>query len=119
MYASHFPAGASSKQLWHFGQEIHCNYFGAAMNLPHPFCQQPLPRFNLSPITTSLSLFYSSGDPHTHQIDIESLQRSLPNAKLVTTEIYNYNHMDFLWGISAETLVYDPLIARADQFAYK
>lgn len=102
--------------MWHFGQELHCGYFGEAMEVPPPMCQQPLPSFNLSAITTTLSLFYSPTDPHTHPVDIELLQRSLSHAALTTHVIHTYNHLDFVWGKNAAVDIYDVLIARAAQF---
>ena len=119
VYASHFPAGSSSKQFWHYGQEIHCNYFGKVMEVPPPICQCPLPSFDLCKVTTALSLFYSPTDVDTAPIDIERLQKSLSNADLATKKIHKYNHMDFTWGKNAAVDVYDPLIARAEKFQCK
>lgn len=83
------------------------------MDVPPPICQYPLPSFNLSSITTPISLFYSPTDPHTHPIDIEFLQRSLSHAIVTTKEVYHYNHLDFVWGKNAAVDVYDVLIANA------
>lgn len=116
VYASHFPAGASSKQLWHFGYEMHCNYFGELMEMRPPMCPHPLPSFNLNSITTALSIFYSPTDPHTSKIDMETLHMRLTQANLAITDIHRYNHFDFIWAKNAAADIYSPLIARAEEF---
>lgn len=117
VYASHFPAGSSSKQLWHFGQEMHCNYFGELIEMPSPVCpSHPLPSFNLNLITTALTVFYSPTDPHTNPIDMETSRMRLSQANIRMMDIHKYSHFDFLWGKNAATDVYDPLIARAEEF---
>lgn len=115
VYASHFPAGASSKQLWHCGHEMHCNYFGELMEMAPPMCPHPSPNFNLKLITTAISVFYSPTDPHTHPIDMETLHMRLSQADLAIMDIQKYNHFDFLWGKNAAADIYDPLIARAEE----
>lgn len=83
--------------------------------MPPPKCPQPAPSFNLNLITTAISLYYSPTDPHTSQIDMDTLQSKLSQANLVTKEIYGYNHMDFVWGKNAAAEVYDPLTARTEE----
>lgn len=117
VYANHFPAGASSKQFWHFGQEIHCNYFGELVEMPPPMCTaHPLPNFNLGLITTPITVFYSPTDPHTSQIDMETLHRRLSQSNVAMISIRDYSHIDFIWGKNAATDTYDRLIARAEEF---
>lgn len=118
VYFCHFPAGCSSKQLWHFGQEMHCKYFGEAADVKPPGCPKPAPSFDLSKITTALSMFYSPTDPHTHPLDVEMFQKSALNANLVTKELDEFSHLDYVWGKRAAEEVYDPMIERATQFEY-
>lgn len=86
------------------------------MDVPTNFCPQPYPSYNLSLITTALSLFYSPTDPHTPPVNIEMLQKSLTHANLATKEIHNYMHLDFVWGRNAYLDVYSDNIARAAQY---
>lgn len=116
VYFCHFPAGCSSKQFWHFGQELHCNYFGESVDMKPPGCPKPSPSFNLSSITTALSVFYSPTDPHTHPIDVDMFQKSVPNAQLALIELKEFSHLDFVWGKRAVVDVYNPMIARAAEF---
>lgn len=95
---------------------MHCKYFGEAADIKPPGCPKPAPSFDLSKITTALSMFYSPTDPHTHPLDVEMFQKSALNANLVTKELDEFSHLDYVWGKRAAEEVYDPMIERATQF---
>lgn len=101
----------------HFGQEYHCKYFGRLMQSSSPHCNTTLLWFDLSRITTAVTLFYSLTDPHTAYVDIETLIANLKNANdLAYHQITEFNHIDFIWGKNAVASVYNALISRAASF---
>lgn len=113
----HVPAGTSSKVYRHFGQEYHCKYFGTVLKSPPPFCDDKLPSFDLSRITTGVSLYYSPNDPFTVLNDAPILIDNLSYADLEYTEIPQFNHIDFVWSKNAAVFIYKPLLSRTALFA--
>lgn len=102
----HLPNGASSKQVMHFGQEIKFNYFGKYMK------GSKIPRnFDLSKVTTPLTLHYSPSDRFTNSRDIERLISELYHVVYVQ-EINDkdFNHMDFVWSVFSASKVYSKII---------
>ncbi|XP_046599064.1 uncharacterized protein LOC107221024 [Neodiprion lecontei] len=111
------PAGASSRQLVHYGQEIQSGYFrwwdhGITSNLINYGSFRP-PNYDLSKITAPVHLIYSDNDWMAAVKDVEQLHAELGNS----VELYRvldgkWNHLDFVWGINAKELVYDPILTR-------
>lgn len=70
VYTSNTPAGASTKQLIHYGQEINSANFqkfdyGLLNNLNRYGSAEP-PSYNLNQITAPIALFYSENDLLAH-----------------------------------------------------
>lgn len=108
VYLSHFPAGCSSNQLIHFGQELVRQYFGPMMDVNDI---EPPSDFPLQNINIPIAVFYSPTDPHTDPEDINMLQASLTNVKgLHIEQVPEFDHIDFVWGINAWDLVYRKII---------
>lgn len=86
-----------------------------------PICNQTFSSFDLSRVTTAISLFFSRTDPHSgnlgNPINFQVLIKHLKNANLQYIERPEFNHIDFVWGKNADVKVYDPIIARAATFA--
>lgn len=66
VYFTNFPAGASTKQFVHYGQEINSQKFrkfdyGIVNNLNRYKSTEP-PDYNISNITAPVALFYSDND---------------------------------------------------------
>ncbi|KAG7201061.1 hypothetical protein KM043_017607 [Ampulex compressa] len=108
----HFPAGASAKQIVHYGQSILSRSFrkfdyGTVMNLKHYGSTQP-PKYDLGRIKVPVAIFYSENDFLTAQADIQTLVNNLPNVvQTKKVEYAKFNHVDFLWGRDAKTLLYN------------
>ncbi|XP_031631496.1 gastric triacylglycerol lipase-like [Contarinia nasturtii] len=109
VYICHMPGGLSVNQLVHFGQWLVYNYMGPMK----PTFTHPTPGdYPLDDIKIPIQLFYSRNDPHTNPIDIEILQSKLPN-QMEIHEVLQFNHVDFLWSINANTLVYSKIVSFA------
>ncbi|XP_032664161.1 lipase 3-like [Odontomachus brunneus] len=107
----HFPAGASTKQVFHYAQLITSKSFqkydhGAELNKALYGSIKP-PEYNLSKVKTPVTIFYSDNDFLTHTTDVLKLAKKLPNVKQVKKIQYDkFNHIDYLWGRDAKTLLY-------------
>lgn len=110
--SAHAPAGASLRQLYHFGQLIKndrfCQYdYGIYQNL-NVYGRETPPDYNLSNCTTKIALIYSDGDVLVPAEDVLRLSKLLPNLMAVHRVSDNtFGHMDFMWSAEATELVYD------------
>ncbi|XP_072947431.1 lipase 3-like [Epargyreus clarus] len=111
----HSPAGASVRQLAHYGQGIEDKRFrrydyGTARNLIVYGRLNP-PAYDLSKVTAPVFLHYSDNDPFAHLNDVNALFRDLgaPIGKFRVPD-RRFSHIDFVWGIDAKTLVYNRII---------
>ncbi|EFN70010.1 Lipase 3 [Camponotus floridanus] len=117
----HFPAGAAIKQIVHYGQLIISGCFrkydyGAKENLKIYGSTQP-PKYNLERIKVPVAIFYSDNDFLTHYTDVQKLVNRLPNVVEVKKIPYEkFNHIDYLWGRDARTLLYNRIIITLKKF---
>lgn len=111
----HTPAGASMKQMEHYGQEVRSGHFrqfdyGFFENMAHYRNRNP-PSYNIKNIKSKIVLYYASDDWLTSPKDIERFAHELPN--LIGSYLIphkKFNHLDFVWGIDVRRLVYDNII---------
>ncbi|XP_072947559.1 lipase 1-like [Epargyreus clarus] len=111
----HTPAGASVRQLAHYGQGIDGKRFrrfdyGTIRNL-RVYGRRNPPAYDLSKVTAPVFLHYSENDPFAHINDVTRLFRELgaPIGKFRVTN-RRFSHIDFMWGIDAKTLVYNRIM---------
>ncbi|XP_018568985.1 lipase 3-like [Anoplophora glabripennis] len=113
---SHDPAGASTKTVLHYAQEIknQGNFqeydYGTAGNMIEYGTPTP-PQYKLSNIKRPIYLMYAENDFFASPIDVERLARKLTN--LVATykvPLNVFNHIDFIFGKDAYNLVYKPIL---------
>ncbi|XP_046748745.1 lipase 3-like [Diprion similis] len=111
----HMPAGASTRQLIHYAQEVKSGKFrqwdyGLLCNLWHYGTLTP-PDYELGKITAPVHLLYSNNDWMASTEDVKLLYTELGNP----IEMYRildekWNHLDFIFGIDAKELVYDHIL---------
>ena len=70
----------------------------------------------MSKVTVPTVLYYASNDWLADPRDVMLLAQALPNV-VHSKEIPNWEHLDFIWGLDATTLVYKPLIKYLEKFA--
>jgi len=112
----HTPAGASTKQLLHFGQEINSGHFRqydyglwGNMNIyGHMFP----PDYPLKKVTAPVYLIYSHNDWLSAEYDVRKLCSRISNCqgKFLTAD-GSFNHLDYMFGIDAPTQVYNKVIS--------
>lgn len=111
-FICHIPSGSSVKQVMHYGQEVKYGFFGYYKE------GKEIPRnFDLSRITTPLTLHFSPVDKLTNPTDVRRLVSELRSVVYVQ-EINDadFNHMDFLWGIHPATTIYPKILAFFDMY---
>ena len=107
----HEPAGASTKQMQHFGQLKRSGYFrqydyGWIRNHWRYNSVTP-PEYKLENVRNKVALHYSQNDWLATPKDVETLHHKLPN--MIGKFLVNYpdfNHLDFVWGVDAQELLY-------------
>jgi len=109
----HTPAGASTHTILHYAQEkptggFHGYDWGSDKeNFQHH--NGPVPEYDLGDVKTPVALYWSDHDFFAMPDDILHTIVGLPNIvpgmnHEVAFELFT--HLDFLWGIDADTLVY-------------
>ncbi|KAJ8680291.1 hypothetical protein QAD02_016078 [Eretmocerus hayati] len=118
---SHTPAGLALKSGLHFYQIVRNNIFsqfdyGTDKNLLYYNSSMP-PGYNISNIKIPVGLLWSDNDAILSEENVQHLYRQLPNGILNYRVKYEkFNHIDFLWGIDANKLVYPVLLSTMEKF---
>jgi len=114
----HTPAGASTHTVLHYAQEkqvpgFHAYDWGDAQtNWAHHQSYTP-PQYDLADVTTPVAAHWSENDYFAMPGDILDTLFGLPciprgmNHKV---DFPAFTHLDFLWGVDADTLVYDLML---------
>lgn len=114
-YLGHLPAGASTNQLLHYGQEIFSGHFrqfdyGALGNLKRYRRITP-PDYNLNNVKAPVAVYYAQNDWLASVKDIRKLLKLLPhvlNDYLIPYK--EFSHGDFVCGMDAPRLLYDEIL---------
>ncbi|XP_068620777.1 lipase 3-like [Battus philenor] len=120
----HTPAGASTKQIIHFGQLYNSNEFlqfnhGWLKNRRVYGSKRP-PPYNLSAITTPVFLHYADNDWLSTPTDVERLRKELPAVVgKYRVPLKKFNHLDFVFANDAKNLIYNRLLKIMTQFGNK
>lgn len=113
---AHYPAGAATRQIVHYGQEINSGRF---QRFDFGIYNHDVYRagdsgdYDLTNIITPIYLIYGSNDWMAANVDVEKLFNRLTHSQ--HKEIYNipnqtWNHLDFLFGNDAYELVYKKVL---------
>lgn len=119
---AHTPAGTSIKTIVHYAQEIHDDGlfkmfdYGTNENQIR-YGQLTPPEYPVENITTPITLIYADNDWLAGPDDVHLLNRRLRNSQgVIRVPFDTFNHLDFMWGLDAKTLVYDDLIRRIEKY---
>lgn len=119
--SGHIPAGASAKQVLHYGQLIKsgrfCQYdYGRIGNMKEYNLTKP-PDYNMTKVTAPVHLFCSVGDTFSDIRDSETLKNQLPNVKTYdTVDDPQWTHVDYIIGLSCKRKVTDKTIAYMNKY---
>lgn len=112
----HVPAGASTKTLVHYAQEIRAGGsfqqfdFGKKGNIKE-YGQETPPKYNIRNVKLPMALLSADNDWLASSIDVTTLAAQLPNLiDHYVVPLNEFNHIDFLYAIDAPKLVYNKLL---------
>ncbi|XP_053602237.1 lipase 3-like [Plodia interpunctella] len=117
----HTPAGASTRQVVHFGQLYNSKKFvqfdhGWISNRRIYGSFKP-PAYNLSAITTPVFLHYADNDWLATPDDVDKLLKEVKSAMgKYRVPMAKFNHLDFVFAINAKELIYDRMLNIMTQF---
>ncbi|XP_077291619.1 lipase 3-like [Arctopsyche grandis] len=115
VYLGHTPAGCATRQPVHYAQVHMSGKFrkydhGSVLNLIIYGSAEP-PNYDLSKITCPVALHYTDNDLFVANQDVDQLYSELGNPLgKFKVPLTTFSHLDFIWGIDANTLVYDKTI---------
>lgn len=111
----HVPSGMSRNQLLHYGQSIFSGRFrqydyGPVRNFIKYKRRTP-PDYNLNNVRAPVAIYHSQNDWLATMKDTRILLKRLPNVvKNYIVPHEKFNHLDFIIGTQAKSLVYDELL---------
>ncbi|XP_023955273.2 lipase 3-like [Bicyclus anynana] len=117
----HTPAGASTRQMIHFGQLYNSKKFtrfnhGWFVN-KRTYGRFTPPAYNLSAITTPIFLHYGDNDWLSTPDDVNYLLREIKSViGKFRVPHPKFNHLDFIFAIDAKQLIYDRIIKIMSRF---
>ncbi|XP_029160371.1 lipase 3-like [Nylanderia fulva] len=123
----HVPAGASTKQMLHYGQLIRSGArispgrfklfdHGLVSNKKIHNSRAP-PHYELKEIKVPISLHYSENDWLANVKDVEKLYSELgnPYGKFLVPD-KKFNHLDYMWAKDVKPLLYDQILSLMENF---
>nr|XP_018905705.1 PREDICTED: lipase 3-like [Bemisia tabaci] len=116
----HVPAGASSKTLTHFVQCMQRDLtfgqydYGWYTNRQVYKNTRP-PQYNLQNIQVPVIMFHSDNDWMSTPKDVNNLAERLPNLA-GKFKISSFNHLDFMWAVSAKAMIYNRIVEMMDSY---
>lgn len=120
VYATHTPAGTSTKNMIHYAQMAQSgklqkyNFGSAKENLLH-YRQAEPHVFDLRLVKTPVALYSSSNDYLSVQDDVVFIRKTLPN--IVDDYIVEgWNHIDFLWAVDTKQMLYNRMLRLMEMY---
>jgi pimeloyl-ACP methyl ester carboxylesterase len=116
VYVSHVPDGTSVKNMIHFAQGVQSNIFeaynysSAEENQKH-YNQSLPPVYSIRSMKVPTALFTGGDDWLADPTDVQYIFDNIPSETLVFRKfIPDYNHIDFIWALTANQLVYADVV---------
>jgi lysosomal acid lipase/cholesteryl ester hydrolase len=114
VYVAHTPSGTSVQNIQHFGQQVTNKQFIAfdwgTADLNRFHYHQPTPTvYDATTVQVPVHLYWGDNDILADPEDVKFLIARLPNLK-GNHGLYDFNHLDFIWGLRAAAEVYTPII---------
>jgi len=112
----HTPAGTSSRTVLHFAQGVQSGRFrefdfgDEQRNIDEYGVASP-PEYSLQHVTCPVLLYWGENDWLTQPEDVAYIAGQLPGLIASHRVPYDsWNHLDFLWGKEADSLLYRPVM---------
>jgi pimeloyl-ACP methyl ester carboxylesterase len=116
VYVSHVPDGTSVKNMIHFAQGVQSDIFQAydygtpEKNQQH-YNQTIPPGYSIRTMKVPTAIFSGGDDWLADPTDVNYIFDQISNETLVFRKyIPDYNHIDFIWALTANQLVYADVV---------
>ncbi|XP_038211387.1 lipase 3-like [Zerene cesonia] len=112
---SHLPAGASTRQMKHYGQALSSDEFrkydyGIDTNTAVYGTTAP-PKYNMTEVKVPVAIYWSEDDWLAHPMDVERLHRELPDVRdYYKVPEEHFTHMDFQFSRRAPVVINQRLV---------
>ncbi|KAL4715160.1 hypothetical protein ACJJTC_012207 [Scirpophaga incertulas] len=121
LIVGHTPAGASSKQIIHFGQVYNSDKF---VQFDYGWIKNKItygtfspPAYDLSAIRTPIFLHYSDNDWLSTPEDVNRLAKEIKSVVgKYRVPLAEFNHVDFVFAIDVKKYIYDRILKIMSQF---
>jgi pimeloyl-ACP methyl ester carboxylesterase len=112
---SHFPAGTSVQNMVHYSQSVDSDLFqmynyGKVKNIKIYHQENP-PQYTVEDWNLPSLIFYGGRDKLADETDVLHLLSQLPVQPIYSQLLPTYGHGDFVWGMDARTMLYDPILS--------
>ena len=120
VYVTHEPDGTSIKNMVHYAQDIQNDLFQRydygtpEANLLH-YNQTTPPPFTLRPMKIPTAIFWSGNDWLADPTDVAYIFDNL-DSLVYEKYIPEYNHLDFVWAITANKVIYVDLLDQMKKY---
>jgi len=122
VYVSHVPDGTSVKNMIHFAQGVRTNTFQAYdygspdKNQQH-YNQTTPPAYSIRPMKVPTAIFSGGEDWLADPTDVNYILDNMDTQTLVYQKhIPSYNHIDFIWALTANTLIYADVLNLMEKY---
>jgi pimeloyl-ACP methyl ester carboxylesterase len=120
VYVAHEPDGTSVKNMIHFAQAVRLNIFqrydyGTPQENQLHYNQTTPPVYTLRPMKVPTAIFWSGNDWLADPVDVSYIFDNI-GSLVYEKYIPDYNHLDFVWAISANKLIYSDLINQMKKY---
>jgi len=118
---AHEPSGTSSRNIHHFGQGVNTQVF-RAYDFPTPeenvavYGREEPPEYKLEEVTCPVLLFWGQKDWMAQPRGVAAIAARLPGLiDSVKVAHEKWNHLDFMWGQEAPTLLFPQILEAMKQ----
>lgn len=114
VYVTHEPAGTSVKNMIHFAQmfrskEFQAYDYGSPTENQKHYNQTTAPIYTIRPMRIPTAIFWSGEDWLADPEDVKFIFENVENL-VYERYIPDYNHLDFVWAITANQMIYSDVI---------
>jgi pimeloyl-ACP methyl ester carboxylesterase len=114
VYVSHEPDGTSVKNMVQYAQGIQSNIFraydyGSPQKNQLHYNQTTPPEYDIRGLKIPTAIFWSGKDWLADTVDVAYILDNLQNI-VFEKYIPDYNHLDFVWALTANKLIYTDLL---------
>ncbi len=116
VYIAHVPDGTSVKNMIHLAEGVQTNLFekydyGTAEENQQHYNQTTPPLYDIRPMTVPTAIFSGGEDWLADPTDVDYIYSQIQTETLVFRKsVPEYNHMDFVWGLTANKIIYADLL---------